>query len=122
MSKRPHSDNLRRAVAQEAARVMAEHGIHDFLAAKRKAAERLGVTENAALPKNTEIEAALAEYQRLFEGETHGESLIERTRSSCPPVIGYEEPNDPGCAKTNRQVMAAIQADPQLERVAVTAG
>ena len=48
MSKRPHSDNLRRAVAQEAARVMAEHGIHDFLAAKRKAAERLGITENAA--------------------------------------------------------------------------
>jgi hypothetical protein len=78
MGKRQHpvrGDNLRRAVAQEAARLMAEHGIHDFLTAKRKAAERFGVTENAALPKNTEIETALVEYQRLFGGETHHESL-----------------------------------------------
>lgn len=69
------SENLRRAVAQEAARLMAEHGIHDFLTAKRKAAERFGLTENAALPKNVEIERALAEYQRLFEAESHSESL-----------------------------------------------
>lgn len=78
MSRRHHperSDQLRRAVAQEAARLMAEHGIHDFLTAKRKAAERYGLTENNALPKNAEIEQALAEYQRLFEGESHGESL-----------------------------------------------
>ena len=54
------SENLRLALAQEAARVMAEHGIRDFLAAKRKAAERFGVIEAAVLPKNTEIEAALA--------------------------------------------------------------
>jgi hypothetical protein len=75
MSKRLHSDNLRRAVAQEAARLMAEHGIHDFLSAKLKAAERYGVIDNGALPKNKEIEAALAEYQRLFGGEEHAESL-----------------------------------------------
>lgn len=78
MSRRHHperSENLRRAVAQEAARLMAEHGIHDFLTAKRKAAERFGLTENGALPRNSEIETALAEYQRLFEGESHGESL-----------------------------------------------
>ena len=60
------TENLRLALAQEAARVMAEHGIRDFLAAKRKAAERLGVVDNSVLPKNTEIEAALAQYQRLF--------------------------------------------------------
>jgi len=34
------ADHLRSAVAQEAARLMAEHGIQDFLIAKRKAAER----------------------------------------------------------------------------------
>jgi hypothetical protein len=68
-------ENLRRALAQEAARVMAEHGVHDFLIAKRKAAERFGVTDNAVLPKNTEIESALAEYQRLFGGGTHERSL-----------------------------------------------
>src|SRR5882672_2066974 len=61
------SDNLRRALAQEAARIMAEHGIRDFLIAKRKAAERMGVTDVAAvLPRNVEIEDALAEYQRLL--------------------------------------------------------
>ncbi|HUN73179.1 MAG TPA: hypothetical protein VMU40_01570 [Steroidobacteraceae bacterium] len=71
----PRHENLRRALAQEAARVMAEHGIRDFLIAKRKAADRLGVTDSAALPKNTEIESALVEYQRLFRGDSHTESL-----------------------------------------------
>jgi hypothetical protein len=78
MSKRNpnRTDNLRRALAQEAARIMAEHGIRDFGVAKRKAAERLGVDDGSAvLPKNTEIEAALAEYQRLFGAESHAESL-----------------------------------------------
>jgi hypothetical protein len=69
------SDHLRSAVAQEAARLMAEHGINDFFVAKRKAAERYGVVEGALLPKNTEIEAALASYQRLFGGEQHTSSL-----------------------------------------------
>jgi uncharacterized protein YgbK (DUF1537 family) len=69
------TENLRRALAQEAARVMAEHGVRDFLFAKRKAAVRFGVTDNAVLPRNTEIEAALVEYQRLFGGDSHVESL-----------------------------------------------
>jgi len=69
------NDNLRRALAQEAARVMSEHGIRDYLAAKRKAADRFGVSDGAVLPKNTEIEAALVEYQRLFGGVSHAESL-----------------------------------------------
>jgi len=70
------SENLRQALAQEAARIMAEHGVRDFRLAKRKAAERLGVADTAAvLPKNIEIEAALAQYQRLFGGESHAESL-----------------------------------------------
>jgi len=77
------ADNLRRALAQEAARIMAEHGIRDFLVAKRKAAERFGVTDGAALlPKNAEIEAALAEYQRLFGGATHLESLHAQRRAA----------------------------------------
>lgn len=54
---------------------MAEHGIRDFLFAKRKAAERFGVVDGSVLPRNTEIEEALQEYQRLFGGEAHLESL-----------------------------------------------
>ena len=65
----PRAENLRRALAQEAARIMSEHGIRDFLTAKRKAAERFGVTDGNVLPRNTEIEDALAEYHRLFGGE-----------------------------------------------------
>jgi len=62
---------------------MAEHGIRDFFVAKRKAAERLGVLDGAAvLPKNTEIETALAEYQRLFGGESHVESLHAQRRAA----------------------------------------
>ncbi len=76
------SDHLRRALAQEAARVMSEHGIGDFLAAKRKAADRFGVTDSAVLPKNTEIEAALAEYQRLFGGASHARSLHAQRRAA----------------------------------------
>jgi hypothetical protein len=71
----PRSENLRRAIAQEAARVMAEHGIQDFRAAKRKAAERFGVAEDGSLPSNAEVEASLLEYQRLFAADTHGVTL-----------------------------------------------
>lgn len=78
----PRADNLRRALAQEAARIMAEHGIGDFLLAKRKAAQRFGVEDGAVLPKNAEIELALAQYQRLFDGNAHTESLHAQRRAA----------------------------------------
>jgi len=78
----PRKDNLRRALAQEAARIMAQHGIHDFLTAKRKAAERLGVADASALPRNTEIEDALAEYQRLFDASGHEQTLEAQRRAA----------------------------------------
>jgi hypothetical protein len=53
----------------EAARLMSEHGIRDFHMAKRKAAERLGAGEDTGLPKNSEVEDALREYQRLFQAD-----------------------------------------------------
>ncbi len=72
----PRAEHLRRAVAQEAARVMSEHGVRDFLFAKRKAAERFGIVDGSLLPRNIEIEEALQEYQRLFGGESHVEALL----------------------------------------------
>lgn len=74
------AEDLRRALAQEAARIMAEHGIEDFLQAKRKAAGRLGVNDVAVLPKNTEIEEALRERQRLFGRDSHDDTLREQRR------------------------------------------
>jgi len=76
------ADDLRRALAQEAARLMAQQGIADFLQAKRKAAERLGVDDAAVLPRNTEIETALRDYQRLFGGTAHDEILKEQRRAA----------------------------------------
>jgi hypothetical protein len=76
------SDQVRAALAQEAARIMAEHGIEDYLFAKRKAAERLGVVEAAVLPKNVEIEQALVEYQRLFHADEHPRSLEQQRRTA----------------------------------------
>ena len=77
MNKRmnPRAEQLRRALAQEAARIMSEQGIDDFGIAKRKAAERLGATDISVLPKNTEIEEALAAHHRLFEGHSHTSAL-----------------------------------------------
>ena len=69
------ADMLRQAIAREAARLMIEHGHEDYGTAKRKAAERFGVTDLAVLPKNTEIEEALAEHQRLFQPAAHASEL-----------------------------------------------
>src|SRR5690606_24324114 len=84
MAKRihPRAEQLRKALAQEAARIMSEQGIDDFGLAKRKAAERLGATDIAVLPKNTEIEAALVEHQRLFESKTHSTTLSKLRRTA----------------------------------------
>jgi predicted nucleotidyltransferase len=75
-------DLLRRALAQEAARIIVEHGVDDYLLAKRKAAERLGVTDQAVLPRNTEIEEALAEHHRLFGAESHADEIAELRRQA----------------------------------------
>jgi hypothetical protein len=73
------SEELRQELADEAARLMAEHGIADFSMAKRKAAERLGV-RGGALPSNGEIHERLAERQRTFEPAAHNDRL-SRLRS-----------------------------------------
>jgi hypothetical protein len=78
----PRADLLRQAVADEAARIMREQGVDDFLLAKRKAADRLGVTDASILPRNTEIEAALVAHQRLFAADRHEADLAAMRRSA----------------------------------------
>ncbi|MBX9401837.1 hypothetical protein K4L06_11005 [Lysobacter sp. BMK333-48F3] len=62
----------RHRLAHEAARLIAESGIRDYHQAKLKAAERLGIYDDASLPRNREIEDALREYQRLFQRDNLG--------------------------------------------------
>ena len=65
----------RHRLANEAARLMAEGGFRDYHQAKLKAAERLGIHDDASLPRNREIEDALREYQRLFTGGTQWQAV-----------------------------------------------
>ncbi len=66
---------MRQRIAMEAARIIVEGGIRDFYAAKRKAASKLGAPNTRNMPKNTEIEEALIEHQRLFKSESHPYNL-----------------------------------------------
>ena len=48
-------------------------------------------------------------------------SLIQRTRSTCPPILGYASPKDSGCALFNRDVLGLIQANPKLKTIILSA-
>lgn len=69
-------------LAQEAARIMVEHGVRDFRAAKMKAAERLGMSTRGSLPRNAEVELAISEHLQLFSGDSHADFLDELRRSA----------------------------------------
>ena len=60
------SDRARQVLAQEAARIIVEQGIADFRVAKTKAAERLGMSTQSALPNNSEIETTASDHLLLF--------------------------------------------------------
>ncbi len=74
-SQQPH--RLRRLLAVEAARIMAEEGIVDYRVAKEKAARRLGTGGDAQhyWPNNSEIEAELQARLQLFHGPEHAADL-----------------------------------------------
>lgn len=59
--------NLRRHIAFLAARLMAEDGGLDYGTAKWKAARQAGLEDANLLPDNHEVEAALREYQGLYQ-------------------------------------------------------
>ncbi len=64
-----HATHSRRAIAAHAARLMAEDGVSEFGAAKRKAARQLGFSESDALPSNDEVETELRAYHSLFQAD-----------------------------------------------------
>src|SRR5713226_9483676 len=56
-------------ISVEAARIMAEEGVHNFHSAKRKAAARLNLAETRDLPSNQEIASALRQHLQLFHAD-----------------------------------------------------
>ena len=89
---------MRTYVAQEAARIILDEGINDYQIAKRKALERIGVVDRAALPSNIEIEQAIREHRQLFFTEAdylHQSKLwhaallaMKRLRDFKPRLVG----------------------------------
>lgn len=84
----------RHRLAHEAARLMAEGGIRDFHQAKLKAAARLGIHDDASLPRNREIEDALREYQRIFLGDSQARALRLR-REAAVRALEFLAPFEP---------------------------
>ncbi|MDT8403145.1 hypothetical protein [Sulfuriflexus sp.] len=72
----PRRDSqTRQRIAQDAARLMVEHGIKDFYSAKQKAAEAIGISDRHVMPRNTEVEEAIFEYQRIFKSRAQPQRL-----------------------------------------------
>ncbi len=69
------AERARQVIAQEAARIIVNHGIRDYRVAKQKAADRLGINGRGSLPGNAEIELAVADHLKLFGGESHADHL-----------------------------------------------
>jgi len=66
---RENLDHIRQMIAQQAARMMAEDGVHDYAYAKKKAGRQLGVSENSVLPTNAEIEEEIRLYHEIFNAD-----------------------------------------------------
>jgi hypothetical protein len=74
----PRGLRSRTLIAQAAARLIAEHGLSDWSAAKRKACRELGLSDSEPLPANDEVEQALRNYNSLFRPEAQAASLREQ--------------------------------------------
>ncbi|NCF74823.1 MAG: hypothetical protein GWP67_15150, partial [Gammaproteobacteria bacterium] len=122
------SERARQVVAQEAARLIIDHGIRDYRLAKQKAAERLGVNGRGSLPGNAEIESALSDHLQIFGGESHGDllrlmrtaalSAMELLTEFSPRLVG---PVLAGTADENSAVNLHLFAD-SPEMVAMEIG
>lgn len=71
------NDRDRSGIVEEAARIVCVEELVDYGAAKRKAAERLGVPPHTPMPDNAAIQQAVIEYQRLFGGAEYRERLAQ---------------------------------------------
>ena len=110
---------VRRDVAEQAARIMATEGQRNYRLAKQKAAERIGISSRLALPSNKEVEQALRAYQGFFGGEQHTRQLeilretalkvMRALESFCPRLVG---PVLEGTADRHSRVSLHLFSDP----------
>lgn len=86
-----HPRDARAQLAAEAGRLMADQAIDDPFEARRRAAERLGVTHNRDLPTGEEIIAALRDHLALFMPEAQ-RNRLSRLRGEARAVMRRLEP------------------------------
>lgn len=84
----------RQRVAFEAARLIAQHGLQDYRQAKLRAARKLGILDEASLPRDLDVRDQLREYQRLFRGgEQTGQ--LRRLREAAVQAMQFFGPFQP---------------------------
>ena len=71
------NQEMRRLIAEAAARLLALDGSQDYGTVKRKAARQLGAADSQNLPDNQEIESALREYQAIFQADAAPSRLAQ---------------------------------------------
>lgn len=93
MSKTQQSQRLRRLLAVESARIMAEEGVVDFRVAKEKAARRLGAGGDARhhWPNNSEVEVELQARLNLFHGPDHAADLRQLREQALQAMLWLED-------------------------------
>ncbi len=90
---RENLDHLRQMIAQQAARMMAEDGVHDFAYAKKKAGRQLGVSENSVLPTNAEIEEEIRLYHEIFNADEQPLELAKLRKTALMTMQLFERFN-----------------------------
>lgn len=91
MSGRNRSNTHRQRLAYEVARIMVDQGIWGFDRARRKAAERAGIDDRRLWPKNGEIQAALLQQQRLFQGVQRESELTSLRRQALAAMESFAD-------------------------------
>lgn len=90
MMKARQQDQQRLLIAMEAARLMSESGIEDYRLAKRKAVQKLGLSEARNLPGNQEIRDALFEYQGLFKSDSQPAQLKLLRKTAIDSMLFFQ--------------------------------
>lgn len=114
------TDRQLQLIAYTAARLMAEQGIADFNAAKRKAIQTLGLPNNAKLPGNADVEAQLRAYQRIFQNDEHTQRL-RRLRQTARDVMARLQDFTPYLAGAVLDGSAGRQAEIDIQLFADSA-
>jgi len=90
---RENLDHIRQMIAQQAARMMAEEGVHDFAYAKKKAGRQLGVSENSGMPTNAEIEEEIRLYHEIYNADEQPQMLAQLRKTALMTMQLFERFN-----------------------------